>query len=299
MNQSLSSEWGAGGVELSLSTFDVQHLTLGTWKDAHTLLVTSWRSSWLGTSLSSHHQAGISSCLTHHLIHLAPSIREGSEIEVGGRPPPNPAPARGISPPRNSWMWGSREGGHSRSLSLALDQLDWPAGLPSHLQVSRWGSFTSVSLLELLLDDDGVKVTHHLNQEGLGDWSHLLAGSPWCDATWGDLGLTIHNLGSPSMAAWVSPASRASVTVPERAAHSLNFILQQCHSSQCPSVGFSCYGQSFLTGVSLHIPEPVGNGMGSWPGIQLGGQAWGHHLGSPLVPPLAVWKHAYAGSILW
>ena len=45
------------------------------------------------------------------------------------------------------------------------------------------GSSTPVSLLGLLPGDEWVKVTHCLNQEGLGDWGHLLVGFPWHDAT--------------------------------------------------------------------------------------------------------------------
>ena len=73
------------------------------------------------------------------------------------------------------------------SSSLGLDQLDWSPGLSSSLQVSRWASFTLVSLSGLLQDDDGVKVTCCLDWEGLSDWAHLLVGSPWHDITWGTL----------------------------------------------------------------------------------------------------------------
>ena len=144
----------------------------------------------------------------------------------------DPLLARSISPLRNSWTWGSRGGRHLRYSSSGLDLSDWSPGLPSSLQVSRWGSFTSVFLSGLLPDDEGVKVTHHLNQEGLGDWSHLLAWSPWCDTVWETLvqWSTVwetHSL----VAAWASVASRMLATVAEGMAHPLYFIFQQCHSA--------------------------------------------------------------------
>ena len=60
--------------------------------------------------------------------------------------------------------------------------------------------------------------------------------------------------------------SGALMTAAERADHPLNYILQKCCSCQCPSVGISCYGQSFLTGVLLNIHEPIISG--TVPGIE-------------------------------
>ena len=138
--------------------------------------------------------------------------------------------------------------------------------LLSSLQISRWGSFTLVSLLGLLLGDEWVKVTCCLDWEGLGDWAHLLAGSPWFDIA---LGLMICSLGSPLLVvAQVSVASGALVTVAEGMAHPLSFILKQCCAHQGPSVGIFCCSQSFLTGVLLHIHEPVISGV--VPGIEFG-----------------------------
>ena len=119
-NWSLSREWWARCVEWLLSTFKARHLTLGTWKDVHTLLVNSWRLSWPGTSLSSHHQASMSRCCVHHFIHSVSSIGEGSGIEVCRRPSPNPVSAGSISPLRNSWTCGSR-GGRTTRYSSSLN----------------------------------------------------------------------------------------------------------------------------------------------------------------------------------
>ena len=52
-------------------------------------------------------------------------------------------------------------------------------------------------------------------------------------------------------------ASRASAAVAERAAQPLDFVFLKCCGCQHLLVGISCYGQSFFTGASLHIPEPV------------------------------------------
>ena len=83
---------------------------------------------------------------------------------------------------------------------------------------------------------------------------------------WEDFTSTIHSLRSPSLVAvWAFGASRASVPAAEGMAH---LILQQCCIHQGPSVGISCSGQSFLTGVSLHIHEPVLSGM--VPGVKFG-----------------------------
>ena len=259
-------KWWAGSVEWSLSTFEMWHLTFGTWKDAHTVLDNPWRLSWPRTSSSSCHQAGISRCHACYMIHSMPSIGEGSSVEVCGMPSPATTLARSISPLRNSWTWGSRGGRHSRSSSLGLDQLDWSHGLLSSLQVSRWGSFTMVSLSELLLGDQWVKVTHYLDQEGWCDWACLLAGSPWCDITWGTLvrWFTVQDL-----LHWQLPKHLwlpECATAAEGMAHPLSFILQQCSGHQGSSVGISCYGQSFLARVLLHIHEPIISGM--VPGIE-------------------------------
>ena len=66
----------------------------------------------------------------------------------------------------------------------------------------------------------------------------------------------------------MSVASEVSVTAAEGMVHPLHFIFQQCCGHQGPSVGMSFYGQSFLTGVSSHIHEPV---IGSAvPGLEVG-----------------------------
>ena len=76
----------------------------------------------------------------------------------------------------------------------------------------RWGSSMLASLSGLLSANDWAKVTHHLDWERLGDWTHLLVDSPhvWCCL--GDFGLMTHSVGSSLMAAWVSVASWALVT---------------------------------------------------------------------------------------
>ena len=43
----------------------------------------------------------------------------------------------------------------------------------------------------------------------------------------------------------------------ERVVQPLDFVFQKCCGCQCLLLGISCYGQSFFTGTSLHIPEPV------------------------------------------
>ena len=110
---------------------------------------------------------------------------EGSGIEVCWRLSPTSIPTKGISsPPKNSWMLGSRGGGHLRSSSSGLvSGLDQSDGLPvpsSFPQVGRWGSSVLASFSGL-----SSMVTHHLDCTGLGDWSCLLFDSPWHDATWG------------------------------------------------------------------------------------------------------------------
>ena len=105
-NQFLSREWWASSMEWLLSTFNAWHLTLGTWKDACSLLANSLRLSWPGTSLSSHNQAGISSCLTCHLIHAMPSTGEGSGIEACGGHSPASVLAWSISPLRKVFLFG-------------------------------------------------------------------------------------------------------------------------------------------------------------------------------------------------
>ena len=76
------------------------------------------------------------------------------------------------------------------------------------------------------------------------------------------------------MAAWVSPASKALATVAGRVAHSMF----SSNSATVPSVCVSCYAQHFLTGVSLHIPEPVIRGAVSGLefslGVKPGDVAW-------------------------
>ena len=69
---------GTGGVEWSLFTLIMQLPTIGSSNDAHTFHVNSWWSSWSGTSCSSHHQSGVSTCQGHHDIHSALSMGEGS-----------------------------------------------------------------------------------------------------------------------------------------------------------------------------------------------------------------------------
>ena len=89
--------------------------------------------------------------------------------------------------------------------------------------------------------------------------------------------MTMCSLGSPLLAAaQASVASRASVTVAEGTAHPVYFIFQQCCSHKGPLVGISCYGQSFLTGVSPLIHEPV---VVAW--FLAWKLAWGLSLGMP------------------
>ena len=127
--------------------------------------------------LGSCHHAGMSSCQECHFIHATLSIAEGS-----GRSSPSVAVARNISPPiKNSWTWGLRVGGQSRSSSSVFDQSDWSPTPLSSLQVGRWGSLALASFPGLSL-----KVTCCLDCTGLGDWTHLLVDSPWHDATWGN-----------------------------------------------------------------------------------------------------------------
>ena len=135
-------------------------------------------SSWLGTSLSSHHWASMSICC----VPLDP-LGEGSGVEVHWGPSSSPLPARGTSPPpKNSSMVGARGGRHSRSSSPGLDHLDGSPVASLSLQVGIWGSSVLVSSSGL-----SSNVTCHLSYTGLGDWAHLLVGSPWGDATWGTL----------------------------------------------------------------------------------------------------------------
>ena len=184
-NQSLPREWWAGSIEWSLSTFDTWHHALGTLKDACTLHLNSWRLSWPGTFLSSCNEAGMSSCHACHFIHSAFSMGEGSDGEVHGRWSPTPAPAGSISfSLRNSWVWGSRAGRHLRSFSLGLDQLDW---LPGSLSSPRLaGGFFDTGIPLGTTFGWWVGEGYLLSQwEGLGDWAHLLAGSPWHDVTCG------------------------------------------------------------------------------------------------------------------
>ena len=144
-------------------------------------------SSWPGTSWSSDQHAGMSSCCVHQQIHSAVLWGEGSGVKVCCRSSSIPLPAQGISPPpKNSWMWGSRGGRHSRSsssdLASGLDQSD-DSPVPSlSLQVRKGHSSALASFSGL-----SSKVTCYLDLMGLGDWAHLLVGSPWGDSTWGAL----------------------------------------------------------------------------------------------------------------
>ena len=150
-------------------------------------MANSWMSSWLGTSLSSCHQTGMSNCSVCHQIHSAFLWGEGSSVDISQRPSPISMPGKGISfPSRNSSLGGSREGGHSRSSSSgqasSLDQSDGSSVPSSSPQVSGWGYLALVSS-----PGPSSKVTCCLNYMGLGNWAHLLVGSPWHDAAWGTL----------------------------------------------------------------------------------------------------------------
>ena len=121
-------------------------------------------SSWLGTSLSSCHQASMLSCCVHHLIHLAHLCREGSGIEVCWRLSPAPTSVICVSSPsRNSWMQGSRGGGTQVHL-LWSGPVRWVTCSLFIPQVGRWGSSVLASFLGL-----SSNVTHCLNHKGLGD----------------------------------------------------------------------------------------------------------------------------------
>ena len=277
-NWFLSRGWGANSVEWLLSTFGMWHCAVGTSKDACTLFVNSWRLSWLGNTLSSCHQASISSCCAHHLIHSMPSIGKGSGIKVHWRLSTAPAPARNISSPlRNSWTWDSRGVGTQGLLLQAWTN-----------QICHLASFHPPGQLVGLFHT-GIPLRATSGWWGgecyLPSWLGRAGwlGSPFrrVPITWhclGDFGSTIHSLGSPLLVAvWASLTSGASATVAERAAHPVNCILQQCSSHQCPLVGISCYGQSFLAGVLFYIHEPIISGM--VPGVEFG---WGLSLGMPV-----------------
>ena len=112
---------------------------------------------------------------------------EGWGLRVSWRPSPAPTPSKGISSlPRNSSMWGSREGRHSRSsssgLAFGLDKSDGLSALSLSPQVRRGSSLALSSSPGL-----SSKVTFHLNHTELGDWAHLLDESPWCASAWGTL----------------------------------------------------------------------------------------------------------------
>ena len=173
-------------MEWLLSTFVVQHHALGTLKDAHTLWANPLRLSCPGTSLSSPHQASVSSYHACHFIHSAFYIGEGSSIEVvGGQPPLLCQPEASLLPlgtPEHEAVEGA---GTQGLLSAWTNQIGHLASF--HPLVGRLGSLTLVFLLGLLSDDEWEKVTHHLDEEGLSDWACLLAGFPWPDVTWGIL----------------------------------------------------------------------------------------------------------------
>ena len=105
--------WVGCGVEWSLSTPITQLHAIGNSKDACTFHANSWWSSWSGTSCSSCHQMGMSTCWACHCIHSTFCMGEGSGssgVEVHGRPSSAAALARNVSSPLNSsWRWGSSD----------------------------------------------------------------------------------------------------------------------------------------------------------------------------------------------
>ena len=140
-------------------------------------------SSWPGTSQSSCHHAGISTCCACQWIHSLFLWGEGSGIEVCWGLSSNPLLAQGTSPPvMNSWTWGLRIGRHLRFSSILGSGWDQSEGSPIPLsspQAKRGGSSPLTSSPGL-----SSKVTHCLNCTGLGDWAHLLDDSLWCASTW-------------------------------------------------------------------------------------------------------------------
>ena len=191
-NQSLSREWQDGGTECSLSTPTAHLHTFGTSKDAHTFHANSWMLSQPGTSLSSCHQASVSSCHACQFINSVFCMVEGSgssDIEVCGRPFPVPAPGGSISSPlRNSLDIRLQRGQALEVSFLGWDQSDWSPGTLSSPQVGKWSSLTLASLSGPHFGEgapSSSKVTLCLGQEGRGDGAHLLAESPCCDITEG------------------------------------------------------------------------------------------------------------------
>ena len=257
-------------------------------------------SSWPGTSQSSCHNTGISTCCAHQWIHSAVLWGQGLGFEVCWGSSSSLSPVQGASSPaKKSWMKGLRAGEHLRSssyvLGSGLDQSDGSAVPSLSPQVRRGGSSPLTSSPRL-----SSKVTYCLHCTGLGDWAHLLVCLPWCDSAWGTLAwwLTFQDLWwhvpeclcllnacgsmSASYCSWVRSLTflsclPASLWVP---------MLADGHPSQQlgpPYRNFTYY--------PLIIGSWPGSGCYIWPGSHISG----HWLGSSL----AMWEPTDAGVVPW
>ena len=283
---------------------------MGIWKDAHTLLVNWQMSLWLGTSINSGHQLGVSICLACHATKVEALSKEGLgeySCQPGSSSCFSPDQG-GPSPLRNSATCRLSMGRPPKSSTLGHDKSKGSALVISGAQDS-WGE-SSASALCLSSEADGrtsfiskldsLNVTCLLGWAGLGEGAHLFTESPVWPTAEGTCSWW------PLMALWVSSTMWASATVQmsvtaglsmtvgssmaDLLAQSLNVVLQEVHSYECLAVHISCHHQGLLIWIWLDM---FMWGMG--PGLEFWWGGWNLDCWQNLAASTIGHTSAYAG----